>query len=419
MRNLEGQTQEAVPRPPVSAKKQIDRLVAMIKAKKVLAGITAALCSAQILTAAAAPSVSEIKSQKEDADESLGSLMDSIEDLENQKEEIENEIDTLDGQLVTAMSAVNSLNQQIEEKEKELENTRGSLETAEKEKDQQYKAMQTRIQYIYEHGGNAGWMMILLESGDLSKLLNRVEYTQQMYEYDRECLEEYADTVSQIHELEEKQAEDIGSLQAMKDEQESQQKYLEEKLEEKRNTSSDYETQMQEARQKAEDYQKLSEEYNKQIQELARTQQSGKSSADAEEAKRIFETLLEENWTEEERESDEFKKGRELVEYALQFVGNPYVWGGGSLTEGTDCSGFIHLIYKHFNYSVDRQSAALRDEGRAVSYAEAQPGDIICYSGHVALYMGGGTIVHAANENAGIIVGSATFAPILSIRRVV
>lgn len=75
--------------------------------------------------------------------------------------------------------------------------------------------------------------MILLEDGDLSGLLNRAEYTQQMYEYDRDCLEEYADTVSRVQELESQQAEALGSLQAMKDEQEEQQEYLQQKLEEK------------------------------------------------------------------------------------------------------------------------------------------------------------------------------------------
>ena len=225
----------------------------MSKTKKLILGITAALCSSQILTAAAAPTVTEIKDQKEEADQSLKTLLDSIQSLEDQKKQMEEEIGSLDGQLVVTLSAVDSLSRQIEDKEKLLEETRQNLAQAENDKSKQYEAMQTRIQYIYEHGGNAGWIMILLEDGDLSGLLNRAEYTQQMYEYDRDCLEEYADTVSRVQELESQQAEALGSLQAMKDEQEEQQEYLQQKLEEKRQASSDYAGQMEEARQKAED----------------------------------------------------------------------------------------------------------------------------------------------------------------------
>ena len=106
--------------------------------------------------------------------------------------------------------------------------------------------------------------------------------------------------------------------------------------------------------------------------------------------------------------------------YATQFIGNPYVWGGTSLTNGADCSGFIMSVYAHFGYSLPHSSSALRSVGRGVSYAEAQPGDIICYSGHVAIYIGGGAIVHASNERDGIKISSnAAYTTILAVRRVV
>ena len=108
------------------------------------------------------------------------------------------------------------------------------------------------------------------------------------------------------------------------------------------------------------------------------------------------------------------------MDYAVQFVGNPYVWGGTSLTNGADCSGFIMSVYAHFGYSLPHSSSAMRSVGRGVSYAEAQPGDIICYDGHVAIYMGGGQIVHASNAKDGIkISGNAAYRTILAVRRLV
>ena len=110
--------------------------------------------------------------------------------------------------------------------------------------------------------------------------------------------------------------------------------------------------------------------------------------------------------------------GSGVASYALQFVGNPYVWGGSSLTNGADCSGFIMSVYAHYGISLPHSSYALRNVGRKVSYSEAQPGDIICYSGHVALYIGGGQIVHASNKRDGIKVSNATYRSIITVRRV-
>lgn len=111
--------------------------------------------------------------------------------------------------------------------------------------------------------------------------------------------------------------------------------------------------------------------------------------------------------------------GAAVAQFALQFVGNPYVYGGSSLTNGTDCSGFVMSVYKNFGVSLPHSSAADRNVGAAVNGLEnAQPGDIICYSGHVALYIGNGQIVHASTSKTGIIVSNANYRSILSIRRI-
>ena len=117
--------------------------------------------------------------------------------------------------------------------------------------------------------------------------------------------------------------------------------------------------------------------------------------------------------------SGDSEMGSAVAQYALQFVGNPYVYGGSSLTNGTDCSGFVMSVYANFGVSLPHSSAADRSQGAAVDgLGNAQPGDIICYSGHVGLYIGNGQIVHASNERTGIIVSNADYRQILAVRRI-
>ncbi len=117
--------------------------------------------------------------------------------------------------------------------------------------------------------------------------------------------------------------------------------------------------------------------------------------------------------------SGDSEMGVAVAEYAVQFVGNPYVWGGTSLTNGADCSGFVMSVYANFGVTLPHSSSADRKQGYAVdSLANAQPGDLICYSGHVALYIGDGNIVHASTSKTGIIISKADYKRILAIRRI-
>lgn len=120
------------------------------------------------------------------------------------------------------------------------------------------------------------------------------------------------------------------------------------------------------------------------------------------------------------REEAERKQAQRqaVVDYACQFIGNPYVWGGTSLTNGADCSGFVQSVYAHFGVSLPRTSSAQRSAGYAVSYSEAQPGDIICYNGHVGIYSGNGQIVNAQDPAHGIGISPATYTSIVTVRRI-
>ena len=137
------------------------------------------------------------------------------------------------------------------------------------------------------------------------------------------------------------------------------------------------------------------------------------------EEERLAREALEAEKRAEEEAKNKETKGQAIVDYACQFIGNPYVWGGTSLTNGADCSGFVQSVFAHFGISLPRTSGEMRSSGTEVSYDEAIAGDIICYDGHVGIYMGDGQIVNAINSDRGIGVLSATYSGIITVRRLI
>lgn len=121
---------------------------------------------------------------------------------------------------------------------------------------------------------------------------------------------------------------------------------------------------------------------------------------------------------EEARAAQMENMGQEVVDYACQFIGNPYVWGGTSLTNGADCSGFVQSVFANFGIALPRTSYEQRSAGVGISYAEAMPGDLICYDGHIGIYIGNNQIVNAMSPSQGIGISSATYMNILAVRRV-
>lgn len=171
-------------------------------------------------------------------------------------------------------------------------------------------------------------------------------------------------------------------------------------------------TEFVKAESKAEEEARLAkeEEERRKAQEAARAKRAAVSKSSDSGSKTIVPPVISDSGSD---------LGRSVADFACQFVGNPYVYGGSSLTNGTDCSGFVMSVYGNYGVSLPHSSAADRRVGSAVDGLEnAQPGDIICYSGHVGIYIGGGQIVHASNERTGIIISNASYRSILSIRRI-
>ena len=421
--------------------------------KKFLALILASAMVVGSALAVSADTIDGIKAQQAQTQANLDSVSSYIDTLEQDKATLLGQIDSVDQELVTTIAYIDSLNISIEDMNTKIEQTAVDLAAAEETKAVQYEAMKKRIQYIYEEGGNAGWATILLADGDITELLNKAEYTQQMYDYDRECLEEYAATVEQVETLQAQQTAQQAELVELKGEQEQYQQSLEVQLANLQATSSDYEAELLKAQELANQYTGLINQQNEQIAILVEQQRAAAEAAAAQAAAEAAaaqqaaaaqaaqtttqttgggssyvpdtttDTGSNTGGSSSETESSggasyDSSLGQAIVNYACQFIGNPYVWGGTSLTNGTDCSGFTQGVYAHFGYSIPRTSGSQRSAGYAVSYSEAQPGDLICYEGHVAIYMGGGTIVHAANESVGITTGCATYRTILSVRRI-
>ena len=365
----------------------------------------------------------------------------SVDDLKKSKESAQNEVSSLQTQLNTVVGKITELESQLSSKGEEIIQAQSDLEDAEAEEQKQYADMKVRIKYMYEAGDQSA-VESLVGSEDFSDMVNKAEYVSNVHNYDRQKLQEYVETKQKISDLKDQLEEEQSQLESMQTEYESQESKLDNLIASKQAEVSDLDQQIEEAERKA-----AEEELKRQQEEAARQAAAEVAASSAANNTTTADNTLsstgsstttttpsnggssyDDSSSSDTSSSDDSSSssstgsatGSAIVSYATQFIGNPYVWGGTSLTNGADCSGFIMSVYAHFGYSLPHSSSALRSVGRGVSYAEAQPGDIICYSGHVAIYIGGGAIVHASNERDGIKISSnAAYTTILAVRRVV
>lgn len=369
------------------------------------------LCMGHPLSVLATP-ISELQQQKAENEEKLSEVNEQIDKLSEESKGITEEIEALDDQMVEIIASVSLLEDEIDEVKEEIEVTQGEYEEAKKREEEQYEAMKKRIQHMYEKG-EASYISLLLGASNIPDVLNRAEYIEKLYEYDDKLLKDYIEAKEAVEakkiQLEEQQAE----LETNIYELEEEQKVLDELLAEKKEQQEDFETKLAKAKQEAATYKAKIKQQNNQIKKL---EEEARKAAEAAKKKTNNNSGDASSVISGSKGS---ASGKEIASYACKFVGNPYVSGGTSLTNGADCSGFTQAVYRAFGYSIPRTSTAQRSVGRGVTYAEAQPGDIICYAGHVAIYLGGGRIVHASTPATGIKYGTATYREILAVRRIV
>ena len=328
-----------------------------------------------------------------------------IANIKDSQSDVKDSISAAAAKMKTLLSKQEQLKSDIKDKQNEVEQANKKLEEAKEEEQNQYDAMKLRIQYLYENSTDNSIWSAILESNGLSDMLNRIEYATDLYKSDRELMTSYQNAVKKVEDWTMQLADEMDSLLALQDKYQTQQgelKTLMAKLEQQKDA---YAQQLAEAQKQAQDYKKT---ISKQ-EAIIRAQEAAAARANANtydgggtgaSGGIASDSYLKDPDCNPSQTTDVC--GADIVAFAQQFVGNPYVWGGNSLTNGVDCSGFVHQVYAHFGISTPRYSQAFKSVGQPVSYQNIQAGDVVVYPGHVAIYIGNGNIVEAQSTRAGI-----------------
>lgn len=365
-----------------------------------------------------------------------------VEALENQKSEVEAQADSINSQLVSLLVSYKALQQDIENQQVRIGEVGQDLAVAQENEQKQYEDMKLRIKYMYENG-DASFAEAILTATSYSDLVNKSEYVEKVHGYDRNKLMEYVQTKEEVANLKTELEGEQADMEVMAQEMSSQQANLESTLTQMRAQIADFDSQLASAQAEADakvarmqEEQQIAQSKSEnqtgnvssanQVGSAANTgttKPSGGNTGTATPTTGNTGTTTKPSTGSPSNTSkpSNASAGQKIANKGCEYIGNPYVYGGNSLTNGIDCSGFVQQIHAKFGISTPRNSTSLRYGGKAVAVSDMMPGDVVCYEGHVAIYIGGGQIVHASNSKpypaGGIKTSNAYYRTIVAVRR--
>lgn len=404
-----------------------------------------------------------------------------VEALENQKSEVEAQADSINSQLVSLLVSYKALQQDIENQQVRIGEVGQDLAVVQENEQKQYEDMKLRIKYMYENG-DASFAEAILTATSYSDLVNKSEYVEKVHGYDRNKLMEYVQTKEEVANLKTELEGEQADMEVMAQEMSSQQANLESTLTQMRAQIADFDSQLASAQAEADAKVARMQEEQQIAQSKSENQTGNVSSANQvgsaantgttkptggnttpstgnttpatgntgttkpsggnttpstgntttpstgnvstttpSTGNTGMTTKPSTGSSSNTSKPGNASAGQKIANKGCEYIGNPYVYGGNSLTNGIDCSGFVQQIHAKFGISTPRNSTSLRYGGKAVAVSDMMPGDVVCYEGHVAIYIGGGQIVHASNSKpypaGGIKTSNAYYRTIVAVRR--